>query len=355
MVHSGHIIELSDAVALLGDFPALAGLDLEVAKGEVICVEGPNGAGKSTLLRLCAGLLPLHTGSGVVLGKDLANRDERRELRRQAGLLAHETFLYDELSIIDNITFWAKANRSDLSTIEPVLDRLGLDGRLRTVKARDLSAGQRRRTSLAIMISRRPHIWLLDEPHAALDQAGKDAVDSLIKQAVGFGATVLLASHDRRRARAVATRVVNVSGGRILQTPASEQSESSVEATEPVAVEEPPSLASTPAVSALPGRPITKGFVNSSTTSETTDNSATSSPSPDAATEDGSSPDEQTKEPKRVIGATNEPVEEPTDSDDSVDDLFADLLAAERPPSLLDDGATKTTSISDDDPAKETP
>lgn len=263
MEHNGHIIELSDAVALLGDFPALAGVDLSVSKGEVVAIEGPNGAGKSTLLRLCAGLLPLHTGTGVVLGNDLASRDQRRQLRRQSGLLAHETFLYDELSVIDNITFWAKANRSDISTIEPVLDRLGLDGRLREVKARDLSAGQRRRTSLAIMISRRPHIWLLDEPHAALDEKGKDAVDSLVKQAVGFGATVLIASHDHQRARLVANRVVQVAGGRIVGPASSEQPSLSAgesgtyfdeELTQPVTK-----------MSALPGRPITKGFVNSPT------------------------------------------------------------------------------------------
>ncbi len=212
------VIQLRQAISLIERFPALAGVDLTVSEGEIVLLRGPNGAGKSTLLRLCAGLAPLNGGRGEVLGHDLSSRRERRELRRQTGLLAHATFLYDELTVEENLMFWARANRLDEASVEPVLDRLALANRLRHVRVANLSAGQRRRASLAVLVCRRPRLWLLDEPHAGLDVNGRDFVDGLIKHAVAFGGTVLLASHDFDRAAEIATRTVIVAGGQVQET-----------------------------------------------------------------------------------------------------------------------------------------
>ncbi len=210
------VVQLAGAISVINQFPALAGLDLEITEGEIVLVQGPNGAGKSTLLRLCAGLATLSGGSGRILDCDLQDGEQRRRLRREAGLLAHETYLYDELTVEENVGFWAEANRVDPATIEPVLDRLELGERLRSVRVSDLSAGQRRRTSLAVLVCRRPRLWLLDEPHGGLDRAGRDLVDDLIGHAVRFGATVVFASHDLDRASAVATRTVTLAGGRVV-------------------------------------------------------------------------------------------------------------------------------------------
>jgi heme ABC exporter ATP-binding subunit CcmA len=207
------MVELSGVISLIGGFPALAGIDLTIGDGEIVVLRGPNGAGKSTLLRLCAGLAPLNGGSGTVLGHDLAGRESRRRIRRETGLLAHQTFLYDELTVEENLTFWAEANRADPSTIEPILDRLDLGGRLRTVKISGLSAGQRRRASVAVMVCRRPKLWLLDEPHAGLDRAGRNFIDEIVRHAVRFGATVMIASHDHERVSDLATRTVELVGG----------------------------------------------------------------------------------------------------------------------------------------------
>ena len=200
-------------MTVLGRFPALAGIDLEVAAGEIVLLRGPNGAGKTTLLRLCAGLLPVVRGEARVLGHDLTNRRQWHALRRRVGLLGHATGLYDELTVADNVRFWGQAAGASDSDIDAALVACGLDGRLADLLVARLSAGQRRRASLACLLSRRPELWLLDEPHAGLDQEGRNVLDGLVRTAVASGATVVLASHELERAEALADRVVTIVGG----------------------------------------------------------------------------------------------------------------------------------------------
>jgi heme ABC exporter ATP-binding subunit CcmA len=211
------VVHLRAAVSLLGRFPALAGVDLDVQQGEIVLLQGPNGAGKTTLLRACAGLVAVVAGEAVVLGCDL--RTDRRAVRRRVGLLGHGTGLYDDLTVQDNVRFWAKAAGGTAADADAAIERLGVGGRLRDAAVAKLSAGQRRRTSIAAMIARRPELWLLDEPHAGLDQAGRDVVDELVHEAVGAGATVLMASHELERVTALAARIEVMAGGAI-QSPA---------------------------------------------------------------------------------------------------------------------------------------
>ncbi|HEX9992943.1 MAG TPA: heme ABC exporter ATP-binding protein CcmA [Acidimicrobiales bacterium] len=204
-------------MSLLGRFPALAGADLDVAEGEVVLLTGPNGAGKTTLLRVCAGLLPVASGEAVVLGVDVVA--DRRAVRPLVGLLGHRTGLYDDLTVADNVRFWARAAGRSAAEADAALDRAGVGGRLRSVPVARLSAGQRRRAALAVLLARRPRLWLLDEPHAGLDAAGRDLVDGEVRAAVAAGATVLVASHELERATGLADRVVSLAGGRVLEAP----------------------------------------------------------------------------------------------------------------------------------------
>ncbi len=207
------IVSLQGVVALLGRFPALAGADLEVGESEIVLVQGPNGAGKSTLLRVCAGLLRIESGRAEVLGHDLVT--DRAAVRRSVGLLGHDTALYDDLTVEENLRFWARASRIDDEAVPAALDRLGVADRLRDVAVRNLSAGQRRRTALAAVVVRRPRLWLLDEPHSGLDQGGRDLIDQVILNAASAGATVMLASHELDRTLDLATRYLTVAGGTI--------------------------------------------------------------------------------------------------------------------------------------------
>jgi heme ABC exporter ATP-binding subunit CcmA len=213
------VVHLRAAVALLGRYPALAGVDLDIEAGEVVLLKGANGVGKTTLLRACAGLVPVVDGEAVVLGCDL--RVDRRAVRRHVGLLAHDTGLYDDLTIADNVRFWARASGASRADADGALARLGLDGRLAAVPVGRLSTGQRRRASIAAMVARRPRLWLLDEPHAGLDQVARDVVDQLIRDATEAGATVLVASHELERAAGIAHRTVTLAGGAVLADAAS--------------------------------------------------------------------------------------------------------------------------------------
>ena len=208
------VVHLRAVVALLGRFPALAGVDLAVEAGEAVLLQGPNGAGKTSVLRLCSGLLAITSGTAEVLGHDLVR--DRRTVRRDVGMLAHATFLYDDLTVFENLRFWARAAGGSVAEAEAAMVRLEIDPRLRDVPMVRLSTGQRRRVSLAVLVARRPRLWLLDEPHAGLDQAGRDIVDELVAGAVIAGATVLVASHELDRTRTLVSRVVTIAGGVVV-------------------------------------------------------------------------------------------------------------------------------------------
>lgn len=209
-----NVVQLRDAVSLAGRFPLLSGATLVAEEGEVVHLRGPNGAGKTSLLRACAGLIAISSGEAVVLGHDL--RVDRRALRNEVGLLGHSTFLYDDLTVEDNLRFALRASRADEHRAGPALRRLGLEGRLASTAVRRLSAGQRRRGALAVLYARNPRLWLLDEPHAGLDAEGQDVVDALVTEARATGATVLIASHELDRTLRVADRVIEVVGGRVV-------------------------------------------------------------------------------------------------------------------------------------------
>ena len=208
-------VHLRNAVALTGRFPALAGVDLAVEAGTVVVLEGANGAGKTSLLRVCAGLLPVTSGSVTVLGCDL--RRDRTAVRRRVGMLGHAAALYDDLTLVENVRFAVRASGGDQRGVDAVLERLDLAGRLRRTAVGRLSAGQRRRVDLAALVARRPELWLLDEPHASLDVAGRELVDTVVRDAAAAGATVLVASHELQTVAPLADQVVTVAGGRLVE------------------------------------------------------------------------------------------------------------------------------------------
>ena len=210
------MIELNNVVAVLGGFPALAGVSLSVQRGEIVLLQGPNGAGKTSVLRVCAGLLPIERGTGTVLGKDLST--QREDIRSRVGLLGHQNGLFGELTIAENVSFWSTVVGASAEERTSAMERMAIDGKLAERRVSELSAGQKRRCALACLVVRRAELWLLDEPHAGLDAKGRDEIDRIVKEAAASGATVVVASHEIERAQQLATRTVSLIAGQVRES-----------------------------------------------------------------------------------------------------------------------------------------
>jgi heme ABC exporter ATP-binding subunit CcmA len=207
------LVRLRSVVCLLGRFPALAGIDLDVEPGEVLLLSGPNGAGKTTVLRVIAGLVPIRSGEVEVLGCDLAT--DRRGARKRLALVGHETFCYDDLTVVENLRFLARAGGGTTAAVPELVATVGLAG-VEDVTHRRLSAGQRRRLALAAALVREPELLLLDEPHAGLDAEGRAILHDIVGAAAAAGRTVIMSSHELDLARALATREVRIENGQAV-------------------------------------------------------------------------------------------------------------------------------------------
>lgn len=208
------VVRLCDAVVLEAQFPLLSGVNLELERKSLSVLVGANGAGKTSLLRLLAGLIPLSSGTGEVAGVNLVDGD-RRQLRRRVGWLGHEGSFYGDLTVQENLYFCARALERPLTDVAVALARVGLDHRA-TTPAKSLSAGQRRRLGLAWLLVRRPELWLMDEPYASLDEAGRQFFDELLVDVLAAGATVVVSAHDPLRSEALRPTTYQLVGGRVL-------------------------------------------------------------------------------------------------------------------------------------------
>ena len=213
MVSDHVVVRLVSAVVMSRGFPLLSGVDLEIERGSLNVVTGANGAGKTSLLRLLGGLDSLTSGAGQVAGVDLVEGDLRL-LRRRVGWLGHEGSFYADLSVRENLVFAARALERPVADVDSAIERVGLGHRVDTI-TKQLSAGQRRRLGLAWLLVRRPEIWLLDEPYASLDDAGREFFDHLIGDVLRGGATVVVSAHDPLRSSALDPRTLRMVGGRV--------------------------------------------------------------------------------------------------------------------------------------------
>ena len=164
-------------------------LNLKLSSGEALALVGPNGAGKSSLLRLIAGLLRPAAGRIELTGGAPENT-----IGEQAHYLGHLDALKASLTVAENLAFWIRYLGGDIGSLRGALASLGL-GELADLPAAYLSAGQRRRLSLARLIAISRPIWLLDEPTSALDAAGRERLTELMRQHLAGGGLIMAATH----------------------------------------------------------------------------------------------------------------------------------------------------------------
>jgi heme exporter protein A len=172
-----------------GGREVFAGLDFAASTGEALAVTGPNGAGKTSLLRQIAGLLAVAGGS-----IDLDGGDGELTLAEQAHYLGHRDALKPALSVMENLAFWRDFLGGEAFDAEASLAAVGL-GHTAQLPAVVLSAGQRRRLSIARLLSVRRPIWLLDEPTSALDSAGQAMFAALMQEHLARGGMIVAATH----------------------------------------------------------------------------------------------------------------------------------------------------------------
>ncbi|HEV2978449.1 MAG TPA: amino acid ABC transporter ATP-binding protein [Casimicrobiaceae bacterium] len=211
-----------DVRKLFGAFVALAGVSMEVAKGQVMCLIGPSGSGKSTLLRCTNGLETIEGGVILLDGVALA-RDERgmRQMRRRMGMVFQNFELFPHKTARDNVAIGPRIvlrmdDGAARQRAEALLDKVGLADKADSYPA-NLSGGQQQRVAIARALAMEPEVMLFDEPTSALDPETIGEVLNVMKRLAEEGMTMIVVTHEMTFARRVADWVVVFERGLIME------------------------------------------------------------------------------------------------------------------------------------------
>lgn len=183
-------VSISGLMVKRGKFLVLPGLDLEIPSGEVIGLLGPSGCGKSTLMRSIVGTQIIASGNVLVLGDTAGSV----ALRHRIGYMTQSPSIYDDLSVTENLRYFAKIIGASTQEIQAIIERTDLNSVTKSLAA-DLSGGQRSRVSLAIALLGNPELLVLDEPTVGLDPVLRVELWELFARLAAEGTTLLVSSH----------------------------------------------------------------------------------------------------------------------------------------------------------------
>jgi polar amino acid transport system ATP-binding protein len=218
------ILKLEDVHKRFGKLEVLRGIDLEVRKGEVVCVIGPSGSGKSTLLRCINLLEPPEQGRIMLEGEQITGpeaRDKVDQVRQRMGMVFQQFNLFPHKCALDNVRLaqekvLGRDQREARGKAEALLARVGLSDKMDEYPDR-LSGGQQQRVAIARALAMDPHVMLFDEVTSALDpELVKDVLD-VMRELAAEGMTMVVVTHEMGFARDVCSRVVFMDGGVIVE------------------------------------------------------------------------------------------------------------------------------------------
>ncbi|MHB8483597.1 MAG: heme ABC exporter ATP-binding protein CcmA [Nitrospiria bacterium] len=199
-------------------YQVLKQVSFDIKEGTSFALFGPNGAGKTTLLRILATLTRPSSGEFEMLG--FHGIKEKSNIRENLFLISHGSYLYDDLTVLENIHFALQIRGINPTghEIKGALDRVGI-GAFARLKSRFLSAGMKKRLSLAKAILTRPKILLLDEGYSSLDERGVGILNQCIRDFNKEGATIFMTTHERVKTAEVAHQAGVLISGLLKEIP----------------------------------------------------------------------------------------------------------------------------------------
>ncbi|HYP12627.1 MAG TPA: heme ABC exporter ATP-binding protein CcmA [Bryobacteraceae bacterium] len=195
-----------------GDYAALRGISMEIRPGQCLALLGRNGAGKTTLLRILAGRSQAEKGHVAIFGDDVRSSHTRHRI----GVLGHSIGIYEEMSAIENLRLFGRlygVERMDHAANQ-WLDRVGL-ATVSNGLVREFSRGMKQRLAVARAFLHDPEVLLLDEPFTSLDDRAIGVLQTVLRDAIAAGKTVVMSTHQLREALELATHVGLVNRGRL--------------------------------------------------------------------------------------------------------------------------------------------
>ncbi|HEY3809879.1 MAG TPA: ABC transporter ATP-binding protein [Acidimicrobiales bacterium] len=208
-------VDVTGLVVRYGTQVAVAGVDLQAARGEVVCVLGRNGAGKTSTVEALEGYRRPAAGTIRVLGLDPQRPDDHRALTRRVGVMLQRGGVYPGMAPAEAIRLFATYYPHPEDP-RALLDRMGLTGAVARTPWRRLSGGEQQRLSLALALIGRPEVVFMDEPTAGVDPQGRLSIRGVITDLRAAGVCVLLTTHELEEAERLADRIVIIDHGRVV-------------------------------------------------------------------------------------------------------------------------------------------
>lgn len=215
------MIQLQDVHKYFGQLHVLKGVTTTINKGEVVVIIGPSGSGKSTVLRCMNYLEEPTSGDVIVDGMNLNVKENINNVRAEVGMVFQRFNLFPHMTVLDNITLAPQKirglSKAEAETIaHDLLGKVGLSDKAEAYPEQ-LSGGQQQRVAIARALAMKPKVMLFDEPTSALDPEMVSEVLDVMKALAEEGMTMVIVTHEMSFAKEVATRVLFVDGGEILE------------------------------------------------------------------------------------------------------------------------------------------